>query len=98
MEEILEAYSIGKLQEFKNITLDIRKAGKTPDDVIKYIDEINNKRKIKPKVVRLCPICEANMLLIEVNTKPNNQIGGTAKTMLWCPNPDCNHTIIPEDK
>lgn len=85
---------MGVIQEAIRINRKINRFQKTWDDVEEYAKHTPAYTKL---VIGLnCPECAERMHLIEVNTKAKNQIGGTSKSMWWCPNPECNHTLCSD--
>lgn len=99
-KEVLSLWEgrLGMIQEYLIIRQTLLDHGKTDDDVRQYVaDEKKLRSKSGVKVVtfkqKKCPKCSRPMTLIKVNTRPNNQIGGDAKAMWWCPNDNCNYSI-----
>jgi len=84
----MEQWSVSDIQEMINLHLHIESLGLKFDVVLRDY--------LKVKDEKICPECGLEMVLTSVNTHPSNQIGGNAKTMWYCINQDCSHTIVNE--
>ena len=109
IQQLTAAHSGKVLQEMKNLYLHLKDEGRTMDEFLEYMNNVDfhrrqqeeNARKTLVKMDK-CPECGAYMYLYPVNNTSRTQVGGDWKSQWICPNPNCNHEefslIDPEEK
>ena len=109
MEQLTAAHTGKVLQECKNLYLHLKDEGRTMDEFVEYLENIDfHRRQEEDKYRRTlskmdkCPKCGAYMYLYAVNDTPRTQVGGDWKSQWICPNPKCGHDelsmIDPKEK
>ena len=109
MEQLTAAHNGKVLQEMKNLYIHLKDEGRTMDEFIEYMKNVDFHRRQEEKrnmkvlsKMDKCPECGAYMYLYPVNDTPRTQVDGDWKSQWICPNPGCEHSewslIDPQEK
>ena len=109
MEQLTAAHNGKVLQEMKNLYIHLKDEGRTMDEFVEYIENVDfHRRQEEKRNMRVlskmdkCPECGAYMYLYPVNDTPRTQVDGDWKSQWVCPNPECGYDelslIDPQEK
>ena len=89
-------------QNFKTIHEYLEAQKITPEEALKEIttkiEAIAENRLIVPEPAILsCPDCQGDMIIKEVNTRPDNQTGDSSRSVWICLNSACMRTTYSEN-
>jgi len=99
-ERDMQYYSFGKHQDILNYLTHLETMGWTVEDTKTWIAEKKAKLIAQRPVYSVfnCPECNFEMRLLSVNETPATQTGDLMDKSVWfCTNPDCMHTIYNKE-
>lgn len=84
MEVILAAHSYKVVQAIPQVLKDLAFFGKTPEDLVDFLETRRQLLKDRIDGQKKCPECGRRMLLSPVNDHPSRQVGGSWKSQWRC--------------
>jgi len=91
-------YNVGLMHNFIVVSVLIKKHDVPIEDEKEYLKDVKMDASKYPdgyqkweEVVEPCMFCDNQLLIDEVNTRPNNQVGRNVKYQIKCINPNCGH-------
>jgi len=101
IEKVLAPWTRGRIQDAYLIAMKLRRFNKSWEEVDKFLrTQARMKNRGQDIVYHGLPCvregCDKRMIIFEVNSRPNNQIGGNYKSMWYCMDSSCNATYASE--